>query len=204
MNIKQILALATQFESKAQDNAYDSGLRNQLVNTPPSGAQFSFRQVAGVVLTDLTVLDRNEADPQVTAASHAILDILNSLTVPSTSAMLNAATQAANIIRTKIPNEPKKIQVANYLVTIVNMLINKSSTVKPTSQVPANESPVSFLQRLYRTLKKNQPINEDDQSKWEASKGLYVRRLNGLNSLPDRTPQQEQERSLIQFVNYKV
>jgi len=180
MNIKQILALATQFESKAQDTTYDSGLRNQLVNTPPSGAQFSFRQVAGVVLTDLTALDRNEADPQVTAASHALLDILNSLTVPNTTAMLNAATQAANIIRTKIPNETKN------------------------SQTSATENPVSFLQRLYKTLKNNQPVNEDDQNKWEASKSFYIRRLNGLNSLPERTPQQEQERSLIQFVNYKV
>ena len=203
MNIKQILALATQFESKAQDTTYDSGLRNQLVNTPPSGAQFSFRQVAGVVLTDLTALDRNEADPQVTAASHALLDILNSLTVPNTTAMLNAATQAANIIRTKIPNETKKVQVANYLVPIVNMLINKPK-VNSDSQTSATENPVSFLQRLYKTLKNNQPVNEDDQNKWEASKSFYIRRLNGLNSLPERTPQQEQERSLIQFVNYKV
>lgn len=202
MNVKQILALAAQFESKAQDTAYDSGLRNQLVNTPPSGAQFSFRQVAGVVLTDLTALDRNETDPEVTAASHALLDILNSLTVPSTSAMLNAATQAANVIRTKIPNEPKKIQVANYLVTVVNLLINPKNQSEP--QPSAAENPVSFLQRLYSKVIKNQPLDEDDQSKWQASKSFYVRRLNGLNSLPERTPQQEQERSLIKLVTSKV
>ena len=202
MNVKQILALAAQFESKAQDTAYDSGLRNQLVNTPPSGAQFSFRQVAGVVLTDLTALDRNETDPEVTAASHALLDILNSLTVPSTSAMLNAATQAANVIRTKIPNEPKKIQVANYLVTVVNLLINPKNQSEP--QPSATENPVSFLQRLYSKVIKNQPLDEDDQSKWQASKSFYVRRLNGLNSLPERTPQQEQERSLIKLVTSKV
>jgi len=200
----KLLKQAVNFQRLAQlSENYDENLRNKLINLAPAGAKFSFRQVAQVVLEDLTSMDREEKDPSITGASHALLNILNGVAVPDVNAMLNAATEAASVIQQKAGDDGKKVQVANYLVRLVNLLINGSNNNSQSTQ-SSDEGTATFLQRIYNDLKQNKPVNPADENKWKTNKDFYIKRLNGLNSLPNLTPQQEQEKQAIQFVSTKV
>lgn len=207
MNIDLLLKRVAYFQKLAQQDPYDSNLRNLVVNTRLNANDFSFREIAGVVLQDLTALDPNEANANITGANHAILDILNALTVPDPSSMLNAAKKAAEIIRQGYPQDVSKQKIANYFVTITQKIINKyfnSNKMAPSQpsqdEAAPSESTSKFLNHIYNILTRNQQLDESDINKWNSSKNFYVRRLNGLNSLTQLTPQQQEEKSIIKFV----
>jgi hypothetical protein len=197
-----LLQQAAQFQAQAEK--YDLDFRNQVINTRPDAKNFAFSEVANVVLQDLTSLDREEKDPAITAATHAIMTILNSFAVPDPNALLNAANQSAAAIRSKA-NDPKKLQVANYFVSLAQLLVNKFfHTAQEGEQPQATEGSLQFVQRMHAALKNNKPVSEADKAKWNAGKSIYLRRLNALNAMGQRTPPQEQERLALQFVSDKM
>jgi hypothetical protein len=205
MNVDRLLQRAHYFHKLAQTDQYDAGARNALVNTAPNANSFSFRQIATVVLQDLTAADREEKDPAATAASHALLDILNSVAVPDTNAMLTAAQQAAQVIRQKYPQDINKQKIANYLVNVVRMLINKNTAPTGAEEAPASrESFSQFLNELYYKLRNNQPLDEEAKNKWHTVKDWYVRRLNGLNGSPSLTSARQQEKYILNYVLNRV
>ena len=203
-NIDHLLKQADYFYKLSQQaDPYDTAARDALVNTPPKANSFSFRQVATIVLQDLTATDREEKDSTVTSANHALLDILNSTNVPETSTMLMAAQQAANVIKQKYPQDTNKQKIANYLITIVNMLINKnsSSTPTPEEQVPTSrESFSQFLNELYYKLRSNQPLDDEAKNKLQTAKDFYIKRLNGLNNSSSLNSSQQQEKYILNYV----
>jgi len=207
MSLDRLLKQAEYFEKLSQQDPYDSNLRNLVVNTRPDGRNFSFREVVDVVLQDLTSLDRSEKDPEVSQASHGLLNILNSLEVPDPNAMLNAAKAANNVIQQRYANDAEKTKIAKYLVSLTQIIINKYFTQKSTDTSGGDvttEGTYVFLQRIFNTLHSGQSLNENDANEWKNSRTFYVRRLNGLNSLPNLTPSQQNEKQLIEFVISKL
>ena len=138
MNTDKILQLAQRFEKLAQQDPYDTNFRNLVINTKLDNNSFSFREVASVVLADLSSLDRSESDPNITSASHGLLDILNSLTVPDPSNMLNAVKTADNIISQKFSNDPAKQKISKYLVNLTQRIINKYFSTSSQRSVSHN------------------------------------------------------------------
>lgn len=199
--LNSILALAARFQALAEQK-YDLNFRNQVIHTRPDAKNFAFSEVANVVLQDLTSLDREEKDPAITQASHAIMNILNSFAVPDPQALLDAANQSAAVIKQKAPEDAKKVQVANYFANLAQLLVKKfyQSAQEDQAGEQASEGTVGLLQRLYSQLRQQQSLSSNDIAKWNAGKNLYMRRLQALNAMGQRTPQQEQERAVLQFV----
>ena len=217
MNAVELFKTASLFEKAAQEKSYDFDLRNKLINSRPMPGSFSFREVANVVMQDLTNIDRNEQDAGITNASHALQNILDNTAVPTAQELLNAATESFNIIKEKTPNNLNSIKVANYLVSLVKLLINKylnNNSGSPQKQEdqkgianmqsPSNEGTSAFLQRVYRLVKSNKELTDADLAEWEKYKNFYIKRLNGLNSVKEKTPRQKEEYFVLQVVLNKL
>lgn len=206
-----ILDLANQFKLFAQD-AHDTKFRHQVINQPPIPNSYSFKDMAETVLADLNTLDPNEQDAGLKASHYALMDVLKeNFETPNPNQMLNAATQAYNTIAKHPKADQQQINNAKYLLALTRLIIAKYFT--PHSQPEEQQSPqtqskpegtVSFLQRAYKTLRQGSQLSEQDRATFNNSRNLFQRRLNGLNSLPNRTPNQNQEKQVIEFVLNRV
>lgn len=207
-----ILDLANQFKLFAQD-AHDTKFRHQVINQPPIPNSYSFKDMAETVLADLNTLDPSEQDAGLKASHYALMDVLKeNFETPNPNQMLNAATQAYNTISKHPKADQQQINNAKYLLALTRLIIAKYFTPhaqaeeqqSAAQEKPKPESTVSFLQRTYKTLRQGSQLSEQDRATFNNYRNLFQRRLNGLNALPTRTPNQNQEKQVIEFVLNRV
>jgi hypothetical protein len=174
----------------------------------------TFQEATEKVLQDLKSLDPNEADAGVKQTNNALLDILN---YPidgklNPNGIQQAVNQAAKQIKEKAPSDTAKQKNARYLTLLTSVLLNalqkqqqKDNAPETTDQSTAitNETPLQFLQRIYPLATKNQPPTQNDIVQWDRFANTVSQRLNGLNTIQNRTPQQEQEKKTLELItNY--
>jgi hypothetical protein len=206
-----IFKLAILFKRLAQD-AFS--FKERVLNVRPQQNIPSFREAANLVLDDLKELNPGEKDAGYTKSTYELIDLLQTSNLTADK-MLSAVRSAQSEIAQKAPTNQKAISNAKYLQMLANFLINKyfhpqepktPEEAKPDEPKPQTkpENASLFLQRIYKQLRQGQSINENDLTTWANFKSIFSRRLNGLNSLPSRSKQQEQERFVIQFVISKL
>lgn len=217
--MKEISNMINKFEKlliNAQTTTYDANFRNLVLNKPPIADAMSFREVAEIVMNNLSDIDPAGTDPDITKVVHSIQDILNTFKTPDPNEMLNAANGALSQTQSKAPNDlqkPQKLTAARYLVNLTKILIMKFFQKHPEKKddkedakkvAPVPQSTASFILKVYRDLRNNKPLSQVDLQTWQANKNIYHNRLNFLTKKQDKTQQQNEEQNIIQFVVNKL
>lgn len=220
--VDQLLKRAAQFEKLAQDQG------NEFWNVPLTPKyKWSFVDVAQALFETLTqshvYAEDLDAGTNKAGPAYKLNEMMKANKLPDPTefmSLVQGMRDRVAQVPDSDPNAAADKNVANYLVVYANDLIakffNKTEEQKPQDQKQqqpkqdddatkyATETLPMFLSRLYRKLRAGQPLSDFDNSKLPIAKPPLQRRLNGLNGLATRTPAQEQERQLIQFVLSKV
>lgn len=223
--VDQLLKKAIRFEKLAEE---DKG--NEFWNIPLAPKyKWSFVDIAQALFENLTksrvYAEDLDAGTNKAGAAYKLNDMMKAGKLPDPTefmALVQGMRDRVAQVPDTDPNAAADKNVANYLVVYANDLIakffNKTEEQKPQDQKQqtpgsqqeddatkyATETLPMFLSRIYRKLRAGQSLSDFDNSKLPVAKPALQRRLNGLNGLATRTPAQDQERQLLQFVLGKV
>lgn len=224
-HVDQLLKKAMRFEKLAQD---DKG--NEFWNIPLAPKyKWSFVDIAQALFENLkkssVYAEDLDAGTNQQGAAYKLNNMMKAGTLPDPNSFMSLVQSMRDRVvqvPDSDPNAAADKNVANYLVVYANDLIakffNKPEDQKPQDQKQqqpgsqqeddstkyATETLPMFLSRIYRKLRAGQSLSDFDNSKLPVAKPALQRRLNGLNGIATRTPAQEQERQLIQFVLSRV
>lgn len=207
--IDKLLIESSNFAKLADVNEFNLKERMIMESNSDIGVPYSFASVAKSVFPFI-----HEKEPELEDAGAAsgpvyqLQSIVNSSEAPSANSFLSASQGVFNKVKELYPAGSKQYNVASYLPMMAEKLINKYLTNKPKEQEPQAQPtklniPVSsslFLIKIYRQLRANQQLNEEDHQTFTTNKMLYTRRFSQLNTIQKRTPQQQQELNIIKFV----
>jgi hypothetical protein len=222
MKLEEIKVLASKFAQTF--DPYDQNLLNNIKNVPPDHNSYSWKTVATILLKYFSSADPNEQDYVITDAVHKIMNINDSNKVPDAAELINAASTALNAIKSKMSDNREAIQIGGFFVNLTNKIVDKYFGAFHHADIKTKSNEVSvdqngqqqnqlqkkveslwgFLTRTYQTLRSGKQLTPEDMAQFNANKSFYTRRLNGLNSLQTRTPDQENEKNILQAVLKKV
>jgi hypothetical protein len=227
--VDQLLKKAIRFEKVAQDNRGDK-FWNEPVLPPKLPAALSqvFEAMQQTLQGSHILIEDLDAGTQAQGPGYKLFGMQKSNTFPPDPQAFLGLVQALVDRVGQLPDTDSSKELSTkavlYFQAYANQAIKKffqtdeqkpdsKDSQKPQSQQQqqeddatkyATETLAMFLTRLYGKLRAGKPLSDFDNSKLPVAKPTLQRRLNGLNGLATRTPAQEQERQLIQYVLGKV
>jgi hypothetical protein len=209
MNTRKIEKLANMF-SLAVIDPYDAKLRNTILNEPVVDGALPFKETAEMVIEHLNKIDPTGQNPSIKNTVHSLMDIVNNFNVPGAQQLMNASNSAYSLVNTNAPNDKDANTTAKYLSNLAKMIVykyfregNQSGGGGEVRQ-QSSEALWKFLARINQILRSGKALNQNDFQRWKSEKNVLTSRLNALNTTKNRTPQQEQERNIIAFIQSKL
>jgi hypothetical protein len=201
---------------------------------PLFGYPYSFvvlGQMLVDMLHKLNTANDPELSVDIDSTTKSIQDLVEIIKIPSSNELLDTANECLSTTRLALSKSDINQKAANlalswskafvnYAQQIVKKFYSNDGSLKskeelsqeqssqsqeqPKAAIKQEEGLVTFLERVFKSVKAGNQPTDNDLSYWNKNKNLLLQRLNALNSINKRTPLQEQERLVLSYLKDKL
>lgn len=215
--IDNLLLRISKFEKLAQ-TLTDMQSAEQFFNTPLPEFGESFHDLAYRLFAELEKKQPGIEDMGASQGPvYQLSNLMGAHRLPDPGQFLSLTQGVFSVTKEMYTPGTLAYNLGSNLVRYAQILINRYLVKQPeTPQVqsmpeetivgdtpsapkaPASENAYQFITRVYKQIRTGQGATDEDRQKWPNYKTNIVKRLNGLKGLATRTPQQDQEKMVLQ------